>query len=314
MKTTLVLAGMAAAICLAAPSILLKGTPKAAPTVSRPPILGIAHIALRVKDAAAARNFFGHILGFDELPLKETAKGGMRYTYFKVNDNQYIEVSPTLSSPTEDRLIHIAFRTTDARRLRGYLASHGVAVPGALQKDPEGDLSFSLQDPAGHTVEFIQYLPGSVESRNFGKFLSPRRTSEQIIHAGETVKDQAPADHFYRGILGYREMWHGGMTDNRTDWVDMVVPNGNNWLEFMLNVQNPSPRRLGGMNHFSLGVKDIKQAYATVKARGYRAQEPKIGRDGKWQLNLYDPDLTRVEFMEFKHVRKPCCSPMRTFN
>ena len=27
-------------------------------------------------------------------------------------------------------------------------------------------------------------------------------------------------------------------------------------------------------------------------------EEPQIGRDGKWQLNLYDPDDTRVELME----------------
>lgn len=32
---------------------------------------------------------------------------------------------------------------------------------------------------------------------------------------------------------------------------------------------------------------------------------PKIGRDGKWQLNLYDPNLTRVELMEPKPVRTP---------
>jgi catechol 2,3-dioxygenase-like lactoylglutathione lyase family enzyme len=311
MKTKLILAASVAATCLAVTAVILNGTPKAEPAaVSRPSILGIAHVALRVKDAAEARNFFGHVLGFDELPLEETAKGKMRYTYFKVNDNQYIEISPTLSSPTEDRLIDIAFRTTDARGLREYLASHGVSVPGELRKDAEGNLSFSLQDPAGHTVEFIQYTPGSVESRNFGKFLSSKRTSKEIIHAGETVQNRAPADDFYRGILGYRVTWYGGMTDNRTDWVDMEVPNGTNWLEFMLNVHNPSPRTLGVMNHFSLGVKDIHKVFATVKARGYSAGKPQIGRDGKWQLNLYDADLTRVEFMEFKPVQKPCCSPM----
>ncbi len=192
--------------------------------MSRPPILGIAHIALRVRDTAEARNFFGHVLGFDELPLEETAKGKMRYAYFKVSDDQYIALSPTLSSPTEDRLIHIAYRTPDARGLRRYLAGHGVAVPGKLRKDSEGDLSFSLKDPAGHTVEFIQYLPGSVESRNFGRFLSSKRTSRQIIHAGETVDNRTAADHFYGDMLGYRLMWYGGMTDTQTDWVDMVVP------------------------------------------------------------------------------------------
>ena len=314
MKTSLALAGTAAAIGLAAASIFLAAKPKAAPAVSRPPILGIAHIALRVKSAAEARNFFGHVLGFDELPLEETAKGKMRYTYYKVNDDQYIEVSPTLASPTEVRLIHIAFRTTDARGLRRYLAGRGVAVPSELRKDAEGDLSFTVRDPAGHEVEFIQYLPGSVESRNFGKFLSSRRTSEQIIHAGETVADRAAASHFYHGILGYWEMWYGGMTSTRTDWVDMVVPNGKNWLEFMLHMHNPTPRQRGGANHFSLGVNSVQQVLATVKARGYKAGQPHIGRDGKWQLNLYDPNLTRVEFMEFKHVRKACCSPVRTHN
>jgi catechol 2,3-dioxygenase-like lactoylglutathione lyase family enzyme len=314
MKPLLFFAGFVAATCLAATSVFLKGTPKADSAVSHPQILGIAHVALRVSDAAEARNFFGHVLGFDELPLDEAAKGKMRYAYFKVSDDQYIVVSPTLSSPTEDRLIRIAFRTTDVRGLRAFLAGHGMAVPGGLRKDPQGDLSFSLQDPAGHTVEFIQYLPGSVESRNFGKFLSSKRTSRQIIHAGETVDDRATTDHFYGGILGYRLIWYGGMTDTRTDWVDMAVPNGSDWLEFMLNVHNPSPRTLGVMNHFSMGVKNIQRAFETVKARGYKAQEPKIGRDGKWQLNLYDADLTRVEFMEFKPVQKPCCSPMLTFN
>jgi hypothetical protein len=27
-------------------------------------------------------------------------------------------------------------------------------------------------------------------------------------------------------------------------------------------------------------------------------EPPKIARDGKWQLNLYDPDLTRAELTE----------------
>jgi hypothetical protein len=41
-------------------------------------------------------------------------------------------------------------------------------------------------------------------------------------------------------------------------------------------------------------------------------EKPKIGRDGKWQLNLYDPNGTRAELMEPKPVQTPCCSPMLT--
>ncbi len=37
--------------------------------------------------------------------------------------------------------------------------------------------------------------------------------------------------------------------------------------------------------------------------------DPNIGRDGKWQGNLYDPDGIRAELMEFQPSVKPCCSP-----
>jgi len=129
---------------------------------------------------------------------------------------------------------------------------------------------------------------------------------------GVTIHDRAAADRFYKDILGFRVMWYGGMKDDRTDWVDMRVPEGTDWLEYMLNVNNPSPKTLGVMHHVALGVTSVQEAFKTVTERGYKAEPPKIGRDGKWQLNLYDPNLTRVEIMEFKPVQTPCCSPMMT--
>ena len=93
----------------------------------------------------------------------------------------------------------------------------------------------------------------------------------------------------------------------------MRVPDGDDWLEYMLNVHNPTPKTRGVMNHLALGVPNMEAAYKSLTDRGVNPTEkPKIGRDGKWQLNLYDPDLTRVELMEPKPVETPCCSPMRT--
>ncbi len=104
-------------------------------------------------------------------------------------------------------------------------------------------------------------------------------------------------------------MWHGGRTDDRTDWIDMRVPDGTDWLEYMLNVHNPTPKTRGVMNHLALGVPSVERAAATLAARGMNNEKPKIGRDGKWQLNLYDPNLTRAELMEPEPVQTPCCSP-----
>ncbi len=101
------------------------------------------------------------------------------------------------------------------------------------------------------------------------------------------------------------------MKDTRADWIDMRVPDGTDWLEYMLNVHNPDPHLRGVMNHFALGVPDVKAGYEIAIKNGYKATEkPKVGRDGKWQFNLYDPNFTRVELMEPKPVEKPCCSPM----
>jgi len=309
-----------AAIGFATIAALLTVLAEGRPATRRPPIVGIAHIALRTDNVRAAREFYGHVLGFQESFSVEIAKtstadlagppGSLLMTFFKVNDHQYIELTPDLTSPTQDRLSHIAFETADARGLRDYLAEQGVPVPDKLEPGRAGNLSFMVKDPDGHFVEFVEYLPGSLHSRNFGKFLPETRISQHMIHVGVTVRDRSAADRFYKDILGFQSIWYGGMTDDEVDWVDMRVPDGSDWLEYMLNVRNPSPRTLGVMHHFALGVPDIHAAYQEAIGRGYKAEEPKIGRDGKWQLNLYDPDFTRAELMEPKPVRTPCCSPI----
>jgi catechol 2,3-dioxygenase-like lactoylglutathione lyase family enzyme len=284
------------------------------PAVTRPPIVGVAHIALRTDNLAAARKFYTGVLGFQEpfsysLPPDEGGK--FLLTYFKVNDHQYIEMFPELTDPKMDRLSHISFETTDAQQMRDYLASKGVKVPEKLEPMGDGNRGFDVFDPDGHDVEFVQFMPGSLHSRNFGKFLPDTRISKRIIHVGVVIKDREAADHFYRDILGFKDIWQGGMKDSQVDWVDMRVPEGTDWLEYMLNVHNPDPHELGVMHHFALGVPNVKAGYEIAIKNGYKATEkPQIGRDGKWQFNLYDPNFTRVELMEPKPVEKPCCSPM----
>jgi lactoylglutathione lyase len=291
--------------------VFLAGAPQPAP-VSRPPIVGVAHIGLKTDDMAAARGFYGKWLGYEEPFTLDKPSGGLMLTYFKVNDHQYIEVFPELKSPTEDRLSHIAFETTNAEQLRAYLASKDVKVPAALKPGLDGNLSFMIKDPDGHNVEFVQYMPGSLHTTNFGKHLPDTRISDRIIHVGVTVQDRAAADHLYKEILGFHDIWHGGMIDDRTDWVDMQVPDGTDWLEYMLNMHSPSPKALGVMHHLALGVPSVERSHQWLLARGMHTEEPKVGRDGKWQLNLYDPNYTRAELMEPMPVQKPCCSPILT--
>ena len=134
-----------------------------------------------------------------------------------------------------------------------------------------------------------------------------------MIHVGFIVQDRAKEDAFWRGLLGFRPYWFGGKDDTRTDYVSLQVPEGTDWLEYMLNQSaTPTLKQSGVLDHFSLGVAKMQDAVdALVKnqCEGTNCGKKRVGRDGKVQLNLYDPDMTRVEFMEFLPVKEPCCSP-----
>ena len=279
-----------------------------APT--RPPIVGVAHIGLQVSDLTAADNYYGHVLGYEHFSLNRP-NGQLFLYYYKVNEHQYIEIYPTLTDSTQDRMTHFAFETTDIQQLRNYLAAKGVkGVPETLKPGLDNNVSFGVKDPEGHRVEFVQYMPGSMHSTYFGKLNPPTRISQHMLHVGVTIHNRELADTFYKDILGFQLKWYGGQTDASVDWVMMRVPDGTDWLEYMLNVENPSPKRLGVLHHFALGVDRIQSAYQTVLSRAYKPSPPKIGRDGKWQLNLLDPNDTRSELMEFEQEKPPCCSPL----
>jgi catechol 2,3-dioxygenase-like lactoylglutathione lyase family enzyme len=124
---------------------------------------------------------------------------------------------------------------------------------------------------------------------------------------------------FYRDILGFRPYWHGAMKEGAVDWISQQVPDGTDWLEYMMvgpgstvPLDHVDADQLGVLNHLSLGVPNMEAAVTTLIDQDRlspRHDGPQMGRDGKWQANLYDPDGTRVELMEFQPVTRPCCSP-----
>jgi catechol 2,3-dioxygenase-like lactoylglutathione lyase family enzyme len=279
-------------------------------SVKRPPITGVAHVALKTNDLTEARRFYGRDLGFSNALAMPKQLGPA--AWFKVNDHQYLEIYETLKSEDEDRLIEIAFETADAEALRDYLAAKGVDVPANVSKGWDGNLSFQVKDPEGHGIAFVQYLTDSIPGKQFGLLMPATRISEHMIHAGFLVNDRGAEDHFFKDILGFEEMWHGGKTDTSADWISMRVPDGEDWLEYMCNVQNPTPKTRGIMNHVTFGVPEMDAAAKVLQSRqASMPEKPKIGRDGKWQLNLYDPNLTRAELMEPMPVETPCCSEMK---
>ena len=81
------------------------------------------------------------------------------------------------------------------------------------------------------------------------------------------------------------------------------MPDGEDYVEFMLYRTLPAADKRGGKNHISLMAPDMNRALATLEARPARKSyshefDEKTGVNGKRQANFYDPDGTRVELME----------------
>jgi catechol 2,3-dioxygenase-like lactoylglutathione lyase family enzyme len=272
---------------------------------SRPRITGIHHVRLYVTEVEKSRAFYGNMLGLPEAGYRCASASRSCFAVSWGRQKQHVELELAPSTNRATLLAELAFTTDNVVQMRRYLVAQGVAA-GAVESGGDYTQHFESRDPEGNLIVFVGY-PGPFPIDDPPP---SHAAGEQIIHAGFVVHDRTAMDKFYKDILGFHVYWHGGMKDNRTDWLDLQVPEGTDWIEFMLNVPADADKHLLGiMNHIALGVPDIHAAAKQLLTNGMKlTEEPQIGRDGKWQLNLYDPDDTRVELMEFTPVEKPCCS------
>jgi len=276
----------------------------------RPKILSIKQVRILTTDLKQANEFYYGILR-TLYPVDPNGAPCNLCEGASVHTESPLEFD-LVQAPIPKNLIGaVIFETDDAKGLRKFLQRNKVPV-GKLEKLPSGD-AFSVTDPENHRLVFVQPLNNDQPSVGVpGAYVTPSSPWPRIIHVGFVVKDRTVEDHFYKDILGFRPYWHGGMKDDRDDWVSLQVPDGAAWVEFMLNVPaDANQHTLGVMNHVAFGVANMRTADQQLLDSPLHLtinEAPKIGRDGKWQLNLYDPDQTRVELMEFTPVQKPCCS------
>ncbi|HJZ96143.1 MAG TPA: VOC family protein [Candidatus Solibacter sp.] len=274
--------------------------------VPRPKVLGVAHMAVYVKDLAKTRQFYEEMLGFGEpftLPNKD--KTGTRIVFIKVNDHQYFEIFNE-ADRGEGQLNHISFYTDNADRMYAYLKSKGIEVmsdKGSVGKGQTGNKNFNVKDPDGHIVEIVEYQPDSWTAREYGKFMPATRIADHIMHVGVLVGDLDKSNHFYGGVLGFKEFWRGSGSPRMLSWVNMRPAEGDDYLEFMLYDKLPDSDKRGTKNHASLTIPDADKALVEIKKRaakiGYdREIVIQTGVNRKRQINLYDPDGTRIELME----------------
>jgi catechol 2,3-dioxygenase-like lactoylglutathione lyase family enzyme len=267
----------------------------------RPKITGLAFVRFNVTDLAASRKFYEQTL---QLGNHINGCLGPGSLCFRLNSAATLELVEANVADGGSFLQEVGFATGNLDAMHHYLRASGLKV-GEIFSAYDDRKRFELTDPENHRIAFVSApLPGEF-------FSWSSQVGRHLLHAGFVVHDLADENRFYCALLGFRPYWQGGFQDGGLDWYEIQVPDGSDWIEYMLNIPaSAGHAELGVQNHFSLGVKDIRTAASQLRANGLlKFDGPEIGRDGKWSLDAYDPDGTRIEFMEFTPVQKPCCHP-----
>ena len=123
-------------------------------------IVGIGHIAIRVKDINKALAFYRDKLGFKEM-FRLEREGKLWLMYLRVTDTQYIELFPDAvgdRAPSRDAvgLNHICLEVDSIDGVLADLAEAGIPLTRDKQMGADGNLQAWIEDPDGNRIELMQ--------------------------------------------------------------------------------------------------------------------------------------------------------------
>jgi catechol 2,3-dioxygenase-like lactoylglutathione lyase family enzyme len=265
-----------------------------------------------VHDIEASRHFYKDFLGYSE-PFSSRTDGKLLTAFIKINDRQYVELAPE-TSPNEPRFIHFALETDNAEGLRQYMKSKGYKVsdnPAAPHRNR--NIGTPLEDPDGNHIDVTQYVLDSETMKDVGKNMSDKRISTRLLHVGFYVSKRETA-HYYMDILGFREFWRATADGKTANTLNLMVPEGCDYVELMMGPPPTTPERYGSTYHIALEVPDMDAVVAKLNASPARKDYKReisihTGRNHKRLCNLFDPDGMRIELTE-DHTVDGLPSPM----
>jgi predicted enzyme related to lactoylglutathione lyase len=237
-------------------------------------LTGIAHVALRVSDLARSRDFYQK-LGFEQA-FAFTKDGTTTEVFLKVNDQQFIEMYPQQQPPQEIGFMHVCFESTELEQLNRAYVARGLS-PTPVKRAGAGNLLFTMVGPEQQNIEYTQYMPGSLHSKDKGQHLGANRISQEIFGVTLRMEDPVVARSFYEQMLGFHESRN--IID--PELVPLLMPGTSG------QVVEISP----GLFQLLLSVSSLRHAATQLNALHIEFEKEKS------MLIVKDPDGNRVAFL-----------------
>ena len=278
-----------------------QGGAQAAPSNPEVPIVGLAGVAFRTSDLTKARAYYTGVLGFPEAFSLKSPSGVMS-VYFKVNDDQYVEVVNDIKPGELRRQARVMFQSNDLKKLHAIYTERGLN-PTPIADGPDGNPVFRVIGPSGAKLDFIEYVPTSRQGQLRGKLLDPRRISTQIWHVGIYTEDRAASAPFYGEKLGLPR----GRDVGRGEYIETPSSDRNTETKYPpLDPNIPAQKAqferesMGAVEHMALEVADMRAA--TRSRPGARQVHRPPGADARGQQPaLADAHLRSGRFPRRAH-------------
>lgn len=198
-------------------ALALFSVPLNAQTQSKvPPLNGVAHIAIRVRDLDASRDFYKK-LGFDEA-FALSRDGVVYQSFIKINDRQFIEIYPATAKASEIGFLHLCFESDDLQAVYDDYIARGVTPNFKIRKAGAGNLLFTLKGPMQATgpqnIEYTQYMPGSHHYTDRGQHLGANRVGTKLVSVTLAMQNPSAARDFYVKQLEFTSDSHNPMILN----------------------------------------------------------------------------------------------------
>jgi len=144
------------------------------------------------------------------------------------------------------------------------------------RKARAGNMLMVFRDSEDQTVEFTQYMPGSLHFEDRGKHLAEPRVGSHLTRATIAVRDLPAERSFYTSKLGFEGVGEKGA-------VRLRIPGASDEIE--LDASSPAKTRI------ALSVPNVERAEKELRRRGLDLQ-----KDGEG-VAVVDPDGTVIIFI-----------------
>jgi len=281
------------AALLAAAPLLGPGAARGDPAARPPPVAvsGISGVTYLTADAASMRRFYGQGAGFAEAP------DGPGRTRFVVGKGQWIEFLSVQDTNWPRRLQYVTLEAPSLGDLERSLRARGILADW-IGPDPRTRV-LQFEDPAGNHIRVAEPWKAPAARSS-----APVPFSGHLQHFGLAVaRPQAETTMtFYRDTLGWPEAARMLDPDGRLAMVKFRLPGGRNELVELIFFDPPLNKwAAGAIDHVKFDVSDIDAAYRSLLHGGIANQAkhlPTVDADHLWAINIFDPELTRIEIQE----------------